>query len=270
MKKNEINKGDQFGRWLVLETYVFDPNSKAKNPQKKHLCECQCDKHTLRYKTAYSLVSGQSQSCGCLRGEKLAERNANNSSVKVGNKYGKLTVISDLGMRKQVSRDKNERWSLCQCDCGSEPIEVKNNMLQNGWKTSCGCLQSKGEYIIESILKDNDIAYIKEYSFNDLVGEHGGKLRFDFAVFQNNELYCLIEVDGRQHYDGPEATWTHTHSLEEILQYDKLKNQYCLNKNIILKRVPYFLLGIVSKDTLFSNKFNVTKEHWRIEKLEGE
>ena len=41
-------------------------------------------------------------------------------------------IIKDLGMRLQSSRNKRERWSLCQCDCGSEPIEVKNNMLQNG------------------------------------------------------------------------------------------------------------------------------------------
>ena len=35
----------------------------------------------------------------------------------------------------------------------------------------------------QSILKENDIQYIKEYSFSDLVGEKEGKLRFDFAIF---------------------------------------------------------------------------------------
>ena len=267
--KIEIKKGDQFGRWLVIEPDVYDPNSKAAKPQKKHLCECQCEKHTLRYKTASQLISGQSKSCGCLRAKELAIRNANNSSVKVGNRYGKLIVIQDLGMRKQVSRDKNERWSLCQCDCGSRPIEVKNNMLQNGWKNSCGCLQSKGEAIIEKILKDNDIQYIKEYGFEDLIGNKGGKLRFDFAIFYNNQLSLLIEVDGKQHYTGPEATWTQTHSLEEIIRYDKLKNEYCLTHNIPLKRIPYFLLGIVNKETLLEdNKFDVSKERWRIERNE--
>ena len=120
-------------------------------------------------------------------------------------------------MRAQSSRDKNERWSLCQCDCGSTPIEVKNNMLQNGWKQSCGCLMSQGEYKIEKLLLENDIPFIKEYKFTELYGKSPlCPLRFDFAIFCHNTLLYLIEYDGRQHFDGPEATWAHTHSLEEI------------------------------------------------------
>lgn len=119
------------------------------------------------------------------------------------------------------------------------------------------------------VLRENNIQYIKEYSFENLVGEKGNKLRFDFAVFQNNQLSFLIEVDGKQHYTGPEATWTQTHSLEEIIHYDKLKNEYCLAHNIPLKRIPYFLLGVVNKDTLLEdNKFNISKEKWRIERNE--
>lgn len=91
-------------------------------------------------------------------------------------------------MRPQPSRNKQERWSLCQCDCGSLPIEVKNNMLQNGWKKSCGCLQSQGEFVIEKILKENKVNFIKEYSFNDLLGKKNHPLRFDFAIFENDKL----------------------------------------------------------------------------------
>lgn len=266
--KIKMNIGAQYGRWTILKADIqFPPGKKDKNYY--CLCECSCENHTKMYIQSSRLRNGLSSSCGCIRRENLAKRNADNSSVKVGNKYGKLTVIQDLGMRKQASRDKNERWSLCQCDCGSEPIEVKNNMLQNGWKSSCGCLQSKGEHIVETILKENNMQYIREYSFEDLIGEKGNKLRFDFAIFQNNQLSFLIEVDGKQHYTGPEATWTETHSLEEIIRYDKLKNEYCLTHNILLKRVPYFLLGIVDTETLLNDdKFNISKEKWRIEKQE--
>ena len=187
----------------------------------------------------------------------LAERNASKSSVKVGNKYGKLTVIKDLGMRKQVSRDKNERWSLCQCDCGSEPIEVKNNMLQNGWKSSCGCLQSQGEFVISKILEENNINFIKEYKIPELISPKGFPLRFDFAVFENNNLSYLIEFDGRQHYTGPESTWKNTHSLEEIQSYDNIKNLYCNLHNIILKRIPYYDIDNITYENIQSNKYNI-------------
>jgi hypothetical protein len=44
---------------------------------------------------------------------------------------------------------------------------------------------------------DNNCNYIKEYKFLDLVGENGGTLRFDFAVFEKEKLIYLIEFDGR-------------------------------------------------------------------------
>ena len=230
--------------------------------QVQWLCECSCfneeRKHPTLIVRSNSLRNGQTKSCGCILNEQLVKRNSEKSSVKVGNKYGKLTVIADLGLRKQASRDKRERWSLCQCDCGSAPIEVKNNMLQNGWKKSCGCLQSQGEFLIEKILKENNFSYLKEFSFSDLTGIHGQKLRFDFAIFQDDKILCLIEFDGRQHYTGPEAAWKNGQSLEEIQKHDKRKNEYCLKHNFILKRVPYFNIRNISYDTLFnSTQYNI-------------
>lgn len=203
------------------------------------LCECSCENHTQFYVKSNNLRNGNTKSCGCLKKELIAKRNAENSSVKIGNKYGKLTVIKDLGMRQQISRNKNERWSLCQCDCGSNPIEVKNNLLQNGWKKSCGCLTSQGEFVIEQLLKEHNVSYLKEYKFKDLCVKEGFPLRFDFAIFDDCELNYLIEFDGRQHYTGPEATWKNCHSLDEIKRYDKVKNQWCKEHNIPLIRIPY-------------------------------
>ena len=199
------------------------------NKQTQYLCKCNCGKEVILKSSA--IRNGNTKSCGCLKKKKLAERNAKNSSVKVGNRYGKLVIIKDLGMRKQESRNKMERWSLCQCDCGSAPIEVKNNMLQTGWKKSCGCLQSQGEFIIEKILQENEINYIKEYKFNDL--KNIQPLRFDFAIFNNNTLQFLIEFDGKQHYTGPEASWKNTRTLEEIQYADNLKNEYCIKNKIL-------------------------------------
>lgn len=222
------------------------------NKQVQYLCQCSCGK-TLPVKGS-NLRNGNTKSCGCLKKELLAQRNVNQSSVKVGNRYGKLVVIKDLGMRKQFSRNKNERWSLCQCDCESEPIEVKNNMLQNGWKKSCGCLQSQGEFIIEQILKNNNIQYIKEYSFQDLKVKNF--LRFDFAIFENNKLSYLIEFDGKQHFTGPEAKWKNSHSLEKIQEYDKIKNDYCKKNNILLKRIPYTDLKELTYENIIGNNYN--------------
>ena len=51
---------------------------------------------------------------------------------------------------------------------------------------------SNGEKIIRDILRDNEIDFIQEYSFDTLRGRR--KLRFDFAVFdENGKLDYLIE-----------------------------------------------------------------------------
>ena len=221
--------------------------------QTQYLCQCECGKEIII--KGQNIRNGNTKSCGCLRKQLLVKRNSDNSSVKIGQKYGKLTIIKDLGFRKQLSRNKNERWSLCQCDCGSEPIEVKNNMLQTGWKKSCGCMQSQGEFIIEKILKENNVQYIKEYTFDDL--QVINKLRFDFAIFRNNQLQFLIEFDGRQHFDGPEATWTKGHSLEKIQEYDAIKNNYCKHNNYILKRIPYTEMKNISYENIMGNTYNI-------------
>lgn len=257
MKNIDLKVGALIGRWLILKTDVYNPNSKSKTKIKCCLCECQCDKKTQRYVANQRLKNGTSKSCGCLRSEQITEKNLNNSSVRVGNVYGKLTVIKDLGLRQQQSRNKREKWSLCQCSCGSEPIEVKNNMLQNGWKKSCGCLQSQGELVIEKCLQQNNINFIKEYSFTDLKGENNGLLRFDFAIFEDSKLKYLIEFDGKQHYEGPEGNWRNTHSLEQIQKYDNLKNEYCKKNNILLKRIPYYKIKEINIQTILSNIFDI-------------
>jgi hypothetical protein len=51
--------GMQFGRWTVLKL------AKSKNHQSKWLCRCNCENKTERIVFGFSLVSGESTSCGC-------------------------------------------------------------------------------------------------------------------------------------------------------------------------------------------------------------
>ena len=86
---------------------------------------------------------------------------------------------------------------------------------------SCGCLVSKGEYVITNILNQNNISYIKQYYFKDLLSKKGVFLRFDSAVFKDNKLVGLIEFQGLQHYENiynlSEKDW------EYSLERDKMK-----------------------------------------------
>ena len=96
---------------------------------------------------------------------------------------------------------------------------------------------SYGELQIENFLKNNNIQYIKEYKFNDLIDKRC--LRFDFAILNDKkELLFLLEYDGKQHFlEG--CTGRFEGKYEEIHQHDLLKNNYCLTNNIKLVRINY-------------------------------
>ena len=99
--------GKKFCRLTVLEEFLL-PQSYGKN---QRFCKCKCDCGNIIEVPASRLKSGHTQSCGCLRKERTSERSVIREE---GNRYGKLTVISEYG------RDSNNRvlW-LCLCDCGN-------------------------------------------------------------------------------------------------------------------------------------------------------
>lgn len=63
----------------------------------------------------------------------------------VGLKYGRLTVLSLSGHKRDRSNHRHITW-LCLCECGAETI-VLGMHLRSGNTTSCGC------YHKESLIK---------------------------------------------------------------------------------------------------------------------
>ena len=105
---------------------------------------------------------------------------------------------------------------------------------------------SWGEREIANYLDVHGISYEQQYWFDDLRGEQYTKRRpqplyFDFAILnEDNSIKFLIEYDGEQHFD----TWWFDSKRGDDLKArqarDEKKNQYCLDHNIILHRIPYW------------------------------
>lgn len=209
-------KGQKFDRLTVIEFAGLDNNKKA-------LWKCQCDCGNEKIVRGSDLTSHKIHSCGCYK----TEKNMNNL---VGKKFGKLTVIKACG-----KYGRQILWK-CQCDCGNY-IEVTTNHLTTGNTQSCGCLVSKGEEEIVKILQKQNISFVKQYIFSDLRGKNEVPLRFDFAVFYKEKLFCLIEYQGLQHYQNiynlSEEDWKYS------LKRDNMKKEYCQNNNIPLIEIKY-------------------------------
>lgn len=120
------------------------------------------------------------------------------------------------------------------------PAELISDTRRKG-ANPCDCWKniSKGVLKIKSILEENNIIYKQEYSYNDCLSPKGNKMKFDFFLPDFN---CLVEYDGEQHFLPMSFGSTEITGEEKLKlnhEYDNIKNNYCLQNNITLIRIPY-------------------------------
>ena len=112
---------------------------------------------------------------------------------------------------------------------------------------------SKGELKIASLLSQNRIQYSREVSFKGLNGFSGVPLRFDFAIYNQGKLACLIEYDGEQHFKFTPYFHKTKGDFRKQVMWDEKKNNFCLKHNIPLIRVPYWSLENLTLNDMFYN-----------------
>lgn len=104
---------------------------------------------------------------------------------------------------------------------------------------------SKGEQITRNFLRKYNINYKEQKTFFDLYYKNKEfPLRFDFQIFYNNTDWFLLEIDGGQHFkkvnwNGKLTESEMEQALQENIERDNLKNEYCKNHNILLERVEW-------------------------------
>lgn len=198
--------------------------------RKYWICECQLCKNIRSIRD--DNLKQKCRSCAA------KDRKKNNITDDLTNKqFGNWLVL--------YKSSKPNYWH-CRCKCGEERDVFRGNLTQ-GQSKGCGCTKSWGETQIKYILNKNNILFKTQYTFSDLKTDKNGTPRFDFAIFNNlEELYCLIEYDGRQHYQYDKNWKMSKENFDRLKYIDNLKNNYCLRKNIPLFR--------------FNNKMDLEKE----------
>ena len=171
-----------------------------------------------------------------------------------GQKFGKLTVLE----RDYTIKKDNRVFWKCQCDCGNIYI-ANGHSLKNGSLQSCGCIKSNGEAMIQKILTENNIEFIKEKTFEDLFNSETKKpFRFDFYLPQYNRL---IEFDGKQHFEEiTSGSWANGTTIQKKKKKKKIKNQYAIQNNIDLIRIPYWEKDNLNLELLLGNKYMIKEE----------
>lgn len=227
--------GQSFGYWKVL--------SRAQNTKQgraKWHCICTACGQEKDVDGAH-LRAGRTTNCGCIRMQKMRQASIKHEE---GKKYGYLYVNRMATEEEKPRHDRTGIYWNCTCtNCEKQNVIVFGDYLRKGETISCGCINSKNETKIEQILQNANIKYQKQYTFNDLLASTNrqcDKLRFDFAIFNNQNLIYLIEYDGIQHFNIKSAFIKKDIELfKNNLQNDINKNRYCFEHNIPLIRIPY-------------------------------
>lgn len=121
--------------------------------------------------------------------------------------------------------------------------KVRPKTILNG-RGCPNCNLSKGERDIKLFLDNNMIDYKEQYKINECRNIY--PLPFDFAIFDNGKLICLIEYDGRQHFESVEY-WGGEKEFELSKRRDKIKRDYCQQNKIPLIEIPYWNYKNINK-----------------------
>lgn len=96
----------------------------------------------------------------------------------VGQKINMLTLI------EPIKDNGHLKWK-CQCECGNYTF-VDTSHINSGHTKSCGCILSYTEKYLSQLFNNYHLNYSREYTFDDLLSDKGHNLRFDFAIFNEN------------------------------------------------------------------------------------
>lgn len=201
------------------------------------------------------------------RGKNPNSRYGNRFKIPLSISNPKLAeqwLIEENGMElnDDITRTVNvEFWWKCP-DCShkicSSPAKRfnKSRAYTDEFITCPYCYLSKGAKVIYDYLEYHDIKFKMEHMYDDLLGLGNKKLRFDFALFNNeNKLITLIEFDGGYHDEelNPDIE---KHKI--LVAHDALKDKYCAKNNIPLLRIHHTKIdGVKIILTDYLTKLNV-------------
>lgn len=232
--------GNKYGRLTILETIPDTRPTKVR-------CLCDCGNEHICSQS--DVISGHTQSCGCLQKEATSGSNTKDWT-------GHISAHGIKFLHQDCMNEKGQWLWKCQCGiCGNEFVALPAK-INNGHITSCGCrIQSSGEEYITNLLNEFNIDFIPQYKFDDCKLKYA--LRFDFAIIKNKNVLGLIEYDGKQHFE-PIEFFGGEDGFKMAQERDQVKNTYCKIHNIPLLRLPYILSTDEIKTKIYEYYLSLT------------
>ena len=251
----QIIPGQRFGRWTVLGDVIVTSDGKRK-------CLCRCDCGTELYVLEHSLRYGGSESCGCLRKEKVREALAIDLTGQI---FGELTVLRPVDEER-----KGGVWWLCKCSCGAE-YKVQGTLLINGKRTCCPSKVHKRNYASADISgkKFGRLTALYPTDQRDSRGYVIWHCRCDCGnevdITYNALMYSHIQSCGCQRREKNQVLHTHLQQVDgtsvDLLKSTKIpKNNTTGVKGVYLIRGKYVAKIVFQKKQYILGSFDNLEE----------
>lgn len=214
-------------------------------------CTFYCNKCGKEFEqTPARLINEKIYGCGCSNTKRKTHEDF---LVDMGESIEDYEVLSEY-------QGADVPITLKHIECGTKFDTTPYSFIHKHKKIYCPiCFykKSKGEVEIAKYLEVNRIDYQKEFVFPTLKNS-----RFDFFIPSEN---MVIEYDGIQHYE-PISHFGGEEGYNQTLQRDATKNQYCLDNEITLIRLPYTQLDNINEilHEILKEKSSTTIEKYLI------
>lgn len=181
--------------------------------------------------------------------EKVKERlieNSRRATIKytVGSTFG---PHNEIELTEILENKGNKRIGKFYNRITKKTFVTSINLVSKG--QSWGKTISKGEDLLDYLLGNMGIVYIRQKTFEDCINPKTNyKLKFDFYLPDYN---CCIEYDGEMHFKYKNQGWNNKENFESTIERDNIKNKYCEDNGIKLIRIPYTEYKNIDEDYLW-------------------
>lgn len=180
--------------------------------------DCVCSKGHKYQTKAHNLIYNKN-GCPICNGNKVYI--GYNDMWSTNPDQASLLLYKEDGYKYTQCSGQNVWW-VCPC-CGEYLYKKISNVNKRGLSCNkCSDGISFPNRFMYNLLKQIDVNFYSEYIIN------GENYRYDFYIPSIN---MIIEMQGRQHYDG----WNSRRiTKEQIQENDKIKRKYAINNGISL------------------------------------
>lgn len=246
MEQRDALVGRVIGSWTILcaDEGKFRPNGSG-----YVFARCECG--AIHSVSVEDLMDGKSSSCVDCARRRIVGRNYARRRDLSGQVFGNWRALRMDDEPHFDAHGRPDVYYICECvECGSRKsiracfLRDENRVIVchacgSGVEASNGACPGRPameRHVLRFFGDGTDLR--DRVTFDDLTGLGGKALSYDFGVYLDDEPVCLIECQGRQHYEPVDA-FGGDDSFQRQLVHDARKRHYAIRHGLPLIEIPY-------------------------------